>query len=299
MFALIYRNHFYWGTQSCLKAALDFLGAKYEYFDNNDLFSGVAVERLKTHTKALVIDDGFALQTLPGLPKDAVFIAADFHNDFDKHYAENMWQFRKFYCYHRIGIEIAEKEGYEVEWLPMAWDSIRVPYIDVVRDLPVFFASSDSTERRVKIKEHLEQVYGVETFGGYDDTGRRGIFHEEMASYICRSLVGVNDSGRTHVEENFGTDVNQRNFEVMGCGAMLLASKLKVPHFYEMGYRPGFEFIEWDGWDDFVDKLAFYTDPKHDDFRWGVAQLGMEHTQANHTYVQRMRRVLEEMGELP
>lgn len=134
----------------------------------------------------------------------------------------------------------------------------------------------------------------VETWGHFwpdhpDHHGRPSV--SEMVQVFNRSKINLNLRwcSRTH---NHG-QIKGRDFELLGCGAFMLATRhFECDDLHEL-YVPGKEFIESDGMEQMLEEIEFYL--KHDDKRQAIADAAYLKRQ-DHLWTTRLKKFLEDWG---
>jgi spore maturation protein CgeB len=159
-----------------------------------------------------------------------------------------------------------------VTWLPYAFEPdimLDRPFED--RDIDLCFCGTayPGTDRETLIKM-LEQNFALK---------RSRVYLRDMAAQLRRAKIGFNKS--------LAGDLNWRNFETMGAGALLVTDRIDNGMF-----------------DLFQDKihLVTYRDPKelqeiiqyylkHDEVREAIAQNGQKEVISKHTYLHRAAEI--------
>lgn len=91
----------------------------------------------------------------------------------------------------------------------------------------------------------------------------------------------------------FGIDVNERTFKLLAAGGFVLSDN-------KAGQSPilhsGLQAEYYEGFADFSDKIAYYTNPSNRDKRDKIALAGQKEVLENHTYFERVSQFLTEFG---
>jgi len=82
---------------------------------------------------------------------------------------------------------------------------------------------------------------------------------------------------------------NMKYTEILSCGGFLLTDKPK--NMNELGYVNNKHFVIYNDLDDFVDKLKYYMNPKHDKERERIEKIGMEFVRKNHNNTVRVKQM--------
>lgn len=320
MLALIYRKIAHWTTGAAFERALDHLNVPYVKVDNNDVHAGKV--SLKDFDAAIVVDDGFALKhiTLHNLPANSAYYAIDIHYEPDA-YLPYLGQFKHIYSVnHTYGVQLVEKAGYHnVQFLPMAWDSLDIPFTEIisfepVRGIPITFIAAWSTEQRIYLREIVNYKYG-----GW----AKEAYHKQIGDILSKSKIGLNVLGGQGHKTHFG-HVNQRTFEVAGCGALLMQQELwnpftgeTLPDLEMCGFKPAQGWfrdadekhhfwnrkplqgdencVTWRDASQLLQTIDYYLDPANEQELTEIAERGRKLVTENHTYIHRVRHVLKDL----
>lgn len=327
MLALIFRGAAHWTTGFAFERALHHLGVPFAHLNNNDIWDGRV--SLSDFDAALTIDDGFALKprVLPNMPVNSAYFAIDLHNA-PEDYLPYLHQFKRIYCaQYTYGSELVRQAGLNnVEFLPLAWDSLGIPYQEKwvfnqrnerepIRPIPITFVASWSTETRIYLREIVNYKYGGVA---------REMFHEELGKTLSSSKIGLNVIGGVG-HKQFFSHVAQRPYEVMGNGSLLIQQDLwnaftgeRIDDFERIGFvgaeawfrnadathhfwdrRPlqGNEnCVLWRDASQLLYTLDYYLAEENEQERAEIAKRGQEFVTNNHTYVHRVRKILGDMG---
>lgn len=321
MLALIFRAVAPYTTGFAFARALDYLGAEYTHVDNNDIHNGRV--SLADFDSALWVDDGFTLKhlTLHNMPENSATYIIDSHID-PGGYLPYLWQFRRNYCaQYTYGFKLLVDEGFNAAYLPLAWDSLGIPYTPYMQDgvdlyYPVSFIASASTELRWALRDIVRYKY---------DGATTECWGEDMAECLCSSKVGLNVLGGVGYMTRYN-HVNLRTFETMGCGALLCQQDLYDPynknrindmeilglkgvegwfrnvkpsgeHFWDRRKPSGDEhYVWWRDMSQLTATLDYYIDASHEDERQEIAARGKAWVDAGHTFIHRAERILSDMG---
>ncbi len=161
------------------------------------------------------------------------------------------------------------------EWLPLGCDPTWAE--DGVTGGPWDVASigTDGGLPRKFILQALRERYPRSRIGSAS--------HTQLMPIYRRAKIGVNYSIRG--------ELNMRVFEVLGAGALLLTNPLPEDDLEALGLREGEHLVLYRHVDELVPTIErFLTDEAA---RQRIAGAGREQALARHTYVHRMKRVLD------
>lgn len=120
------------------------------------------------------------------------------------------------------------------------------------------------------------------------DNGRR-LTPEEYVKIFAGTDVNINLHSSTERDgvDPFGDFVNPRTFELAGCGAFQLVDQRSLlPEMFEAGK----ELVTFSNTNDLRDKVNYYM--AHPEERQIIAAAGRERAQRDHTYGQRLKKML-------
>ena len=102
------------------------------------------------------------------------------------------------------------------------------------------------------------------------------------------------DNIKSLIEKNKRTQLKQSNFEIPGCGTLLLAGSSNDFKDY---YKDGQEVIIYKNTNELIEKIKYYL--KHDGDRETIARAGYELTLKEHTYEKRFQQIFKKIAESP
>lgn len=107
-----------------------------------------------------------------------------------------------------------------------------------------------------------------------------------IARVVTASRINLNTA---HLQDVFG--VNQRTFEIAGCGGFQLVPEQKdLPNFFV----PGKEIATYGDASDLATKIRYYL--AHEEERVAIAEAGRRRAHRDHTYAQRIAQMLSELN---
>ncbi len=318
MLALIFRDACFYTTGFAFKRALEHLGVPFQYVNNNAAIANPNL--LAQFDSAFCCDDGFGLKPcpLPNLSANSAYFGIDLHQNITDNYLPYLHQFGHIFAgQYTYGLKVLESYGFtNVSHLPLAWDSLGIPYSppDRERFFPVSFIASLTTEQRIYLSHIVRWEY---------DGATVECFHEELGKRLSDSKIGLGIQGGVGHEPHF-THVNNRVFETLGCGAMLLQQDLKNPftgehipdfevlglkavqgwfrdatperHFWNRATPNGDEhYVSWHDATQLFETIRYYLDPINEQERAAIAERGRQFAQA-HTYLERTKTILRHLG---
>lgn len=155
--------------------------------------------------------------------------------------------------------------------------------------------------RRAMIEYAVVHGVKMKVWGGYRehiltspirDVWQGQIWGEDMRKALCAAKIGLN----FHVDHAAGEldrGLNMRAFELAGCGVFQLLQR--VPGVCEF-FEEGKEIVCFDTAEEMLDKIDYYL--SHDAERERIAQAGRERALRDHTWAQRVERMVKLMEEL-
>lgn len=191
---------------------------------------------------------------------------------------------------HRLGVAkksefvfVAQKEAVEkmkldgIEnpmWLPHAFEPQAYFKTEMAaKKYDVCFVGHVNNQTRIDALQRL--------FGEFPNFYYGQALFEEAGKKFCESKICFNIS--------MTTDLNMRNFEVMGTGSFLLTNW--IPSIEEV-FEDGKHLVLYRSLDEMVDKAKYYLE--HNEEREKIAQAGYEEVLKNHTIQKRVSIILEE-----
>lgn len=193
--------------------------------------------------------------------------------------------------------------GIATEYLPLAFDSrvlSRLRSGDAHDRYGAVFVGSLKRFRRWKANRAVARAAGSVPidFWGYgagqwprsSPVNQR--YHGEawgldMYDVLAASRIAIN----RHGDITRGYACNMRLYEATGVGAMLLTDGVRN---LESLFTPGTEVVRYRDEQELVRKIAYYLEA--DDERRAIARAGQLRTLSDHTYAQRMARLVEILG---
>jgi len=215
-------------------------------------------------------------------------------------------EIHKRYC-ERYGFDfiwVAQKHvvselGPRARWLPLAAD----PEVHVFRPgMP----TGDGLWARLTARDH----YDIGMCGApykhrrrfeklFKEAGLTTNFHyrkrfaEEATAQTARCTIGFNaGAGFTGAK---GMDINMRVFETMAGGRAMLLTNVYPGLGYEELFTDGVHYVTYASEEEAVDKARYYS--KHRDRAAAIAREGQRHVLANHTYLHRCEKLLNDFEE--
>lgn len=224
------------------------------------------------------IDDGLRYR-LPLSICPSAWWAIDTHLDLPW-YLEKAPDFNQVFTAQRDGCERLRASGIKsVEWLPLACDPEVHARFDFPKQFDFCFVGHMFDGPRADHVKLLQRHFPNHFVGQ--------CFFEAMAETYSVSKIVFNCSIRN--------DINMRVFEALSCGSLLVTNDLSANGQDEL-FKDGVHLVTYRDADELLDKVRYYL--KHEDVRERIAARGRAEVHAKHTYVHRMRRVLEVMSSL-
>ncbi len=199
--------------------------------------------------------------------------------------------------------QLAEAGAREVRYLPLACDPARHQPFELTEEerarfgADVSFAGSPYLNR-LRLFSALADVplrlwgpgWAVDPFTSQAAEGGRGFSLEEMVRIFCATRVNLNLHAATHVQ---GIDpdpdyVNPRTFELAACEAFQLVDRRDpLPALFADDEVTTFSSLS-----ELRELITYYLE--HDEERRATAARARKRALADHTYVHRLRAVLDE-----
>lgn len=157
------------------------------------------------------------------------------------------------------GVKILEKFGIESYLLPITY---WLEYVRVVKDLEVVMIGHRNSSERRKLWDMLNKNF--KCFTGKVNT------KEEYIDYMNRAIIVINQP-----TEPWDMILNNRFFEAMGAGAILLQKRLSISLIEKLGFKDGEHFFYWNDLTDLYSKIKKVLD---DDFGFAPMASHAEYT---------------------
>jgi spore maturation protein CgeB len=189
--------------------------------------------------------------------------------------------------------------GLDAEWLPLAFAPSLVQTVGLrPRDVPLSFVGSLSTNHASRI-EFLEAVAGrtgisVWTAAGGDRLPpalRRDLHGPAWGIEMYRVLASSQLTLNHHIDLARGFANNLRLFEATGMGALLLTDE--ASNLTEL-FDEGREVVTYSSAQDCAEKAEYFL--AHPNEAAGIAAAGQVRTLRDHTWRDRMERLVEMIG---
>jgi 2-polyprenyl-3-methyl-5-hydroxy-6-metoxy-1,4-benzoquinol methylase len=226
----------------------------------------------------LNIDDGLRY-TLPRELHPSAWWAIDTHLDFQGCLAK-AHDFDFVFAAQRDGAAQLRDEGISTTWLPLACDPDIHRKHEGEKQFDVCFVGNIFPGPRAELLDLLQRRFRNML------VGQR--YFEDMARTYSASRVVFNRS--------IANDVNMRVFEALACGSLLVTNDLRDNGQAEM-FQDGTHLATYQGAEELVDKIQFYL--VQDVARERIASAGRAEVLARHTYLHRMKQLLEKVDRRP
>lgn len=205
-----------------------------------------------------------------------------------------------FFEFDKYVVDLLKNAGHDnVYYLPFCGDLAKdaswketKPVYDVT-----FLGSYDpvSYAMRLEILNKIKDL-GLNVWGNkaWADTSLKPYFHGPVQP-ILANVKNIYHQSKIviHIDSNMsvggGTGLTMRPFDVTSCGALLIAQDDR-PEIFNM-FEPGKEFVLFHDALDIRDKVEYYL--KHNEERIKIARAGFERTRRDHTYIDRVSKILE------
>ncbi len=265
--AIVYDRNQPFTTGIYCKSALEEMGHEITFYDRKSYI-------LKNFDYVMKIDDGepTPFRCMPW--HKTIFWAIDTHTNIERLYniaKRADWVF----CCQKNGVELFEKENIKATWLPLAGHMEKPEKGHLSFD--VAFIGGTESKKRKELKEKIDQ-YPWNLFFG---PAKR----EEISTIYSNSTVGINS-----LVDN---DVNMRTFEVTINGALLVMERIKN-NGMELIFKENEEYLVYNDTDELCRILdrVFSNPGKFQHIR----DAGHKRAVSEHTYVNRMKKILESIS---
>ena len=255
------------------------------------------IGKIPEHQFYLYIDDGRDDLTWE-CPHPNAYYAIDTHLGYD--YRLNKARgFDRVYCAQRNGAERMQADGVDAKWLPLACHPPAHPNLEELMRHPdrqrlgshgfdrcwdvvfVGFINQGAGEGSHNRLDYLDALF--KALPNFWCT--TNCFFEDMAIRYARGRVGVNVSIKD--------DLNMRFFEILSIGTCLLTNR-DVVGLEDLGFVEGEHFVGFEGIEEMISQCKWcLANPEK---REEIAKAGHEKVRAEHTYVHRAARILEDAG---
>jgi hypothetical protein len=195
--------------------------------------------------------------------------------------------FDRCYFFEYVSAVLARAYGLPVTWLPPAY----LPEVfhplghQKVHDY-AFIGQRDgwiyrNGDTKNTFLSKLGQADGIRGYMG------QGIYSHEVN--------GIYNDAKVLFERTVFPSVGTRFFEIIGSGGFTLMNRLKSYSGIEMLAQDGIHYVSYDDtYADFEKKLRYYL--AHDEEREKIAKAGHAHFLENHTYTERLSRILADFN---
>jgi GT2 family glycosyltransferase/tetratricopeptide (TPR) repeat protein len=255
----------------CLRALRQLVHAEHVLPDQLDRLSG---EKFDLYIN---IDDGLTYQLPPSL-RPCVLWAIDTHLAPERLIGRGR-QIDFVFAAQREGVALLRQQRVNcLGWLPLACDpEIHRPH-EIKKSLNICFVAHLNTPQRQALAELIQRHFPNSFIGQ--------CFFEQMAMTYSASRLVVNLSVRN--------DLNMRVFEAMACGSLLLTDELAGPGLRKL-FTPSEHLVTYRNTDELVNIARHFL--AHNDQCDHIARAGHDLVLARHTYLHRMRMMLQVITE--
>lgn len=205
-----------------------------------------------------------------------------------------------FFEFDKYVVNLLQNAGHtNVYHLPFCGDlSKSAQWHETTGKYPVTFLGSYSTSfypMRLEILDKVKDL-GLNLWGNnaWADTPLNPYFHgpvepkmENLKNIYKQSKIVIHADANLTVGS--GTGLTMRPFDVTASGALLVAQDDR-PEIFSM-FEPGKEFVLFHDASDIREKVEYYL--KHEEERKKIARAGFERTRRDHTYVDRIKTILD------
>ncbi|MBI3862380.1 MAG: glycosyltransferase [Planctomycetia bacterium] len=224
----------------------------------------------------LAIDDGLSY-LIPGDLRPSAYWAIDTHMDFERELRRAQTVDFVFAAQKDGALRLRERGISNAMWLPLACD----PEIHAKHNLPKQFDISFVGNLFPGPREDLLRLIHEKFPNSF--IGQR--FFMDMACTYSESRIVFNRSLRN--------DINMRVFEALASGSLLLTNDLRSNGQDEL-FRDGIHLATYRDPAELLEKIDFYL--REEALREEIAERGRQAVLARHTYLHRMRTILDSVA---
>ena len=211
----------------------------------------------------------------PGRPN--VYVCSDAHVGYDYRLSRAR-DFDWVFCNQARATAEFIRDGIPAErciWLPHAVEPDAYPRRPTINRYDVSFIGNMNCWERVDFLDRMFKEFPNFFFG-------KRLF-EEAAEIFCSSKIVLNISIKD--------DINMRVFEALATGSLLLTND--IPNL-DLLFKDGVHLVTYKSTDEAVEKARYYI--THEEERARIAQAGYEEVMKKHTYMHRLKKVMEIVG---
>jgi hypothetical protein len=216
------------------------------------------------------------LVRLPRQLHPAVFVTFDTHlrHSWRKIRQTAPW-YDSIFCCHRDGAARLP----HAQWLPVACDPGLYPQGDLSAAWDLAFVGTDGAVPRKFYLQALRERYPNSFIGRAD--------YRQLGSIYARARIGFNYS--------IANDVNMRIFEILAANTLLLTNALRGDDLRRLGLEDRMHLILYHSPQELLEQIDYFL--AHPDERQRIAQAGGALVRERHTYVHRMKQLLNSTAQ--
>lgn len=176
-----------------------------------------------------------------------------------------------------------------VFWHPHAGEPDAYPQYNIIKKWDVCFIGHMQEQinhngfTRIDALDRLFKEFPNFYYGSRTPVDPKANLFEDAAKKFCQSKIVFNVSIKD--------DVNMRVFETLSTGSFLLTNALPtLPDIF----KDGVHLVTYNTLDEMVEKAKYYLE--HDEEREAIAKAGHEEFMAHHTYMNRVTKILNDVG---
>lgn len=263
-------------TVGCyFERAVKKLGITFDHYWTRD---GKAIP--KGYNLYLRIDHGDYKYDISADLRPSAFYAIDTH--LDKPYLkikEQAVHYDHVFCAQKNGVDSLKKDtGINAVWIPIGCDPEKHKNLRLEKRFDVAFVGTEGKKNlRSELLKMLARRYPA-SFIGRAESGL-------ISNIYSSAKIGFNYS--------INNDINMRIFEVLSCGALLITNFIRDNGFEEL-FSPGVNAVVYRNPGELLRKVDYYL--THKDEREKIANQGHALAINSHTYVDRLKKMLEIAG---
>jgi hypothetical protein len=144
------------------------------------------------------------------------------------------------------GVNLLKKFGINSHLLPVTYNDYLIKNSDIRKDLDIVMIGHNNSSQRIKLFNLIKQYYPNSFVGRAEEKN-------EYMNSMCRAKIIINQP-----TEPFDNILNNRFFEAMASGALLLQKKLKTTLIDDLGFVEEEHFIYWNNFNELFMLVEYY-----------------------------------------
>lgn len=205
----------------------------------------------------------------------SIYVTSDTHLGYD-YRLNKAREFDYVFCNQKRAVEEFERDGVKAKWLPHAAEPQAYPSEpEAIKKYDVCFVGFITFQKRIDMLDRLFKEFPNFWYG-------QRLF-EEAAEVFRKSRIVFNTAA--------DDDVNMRVFEALSTKSFLLTEWVDT---LEELFEDGKHLVTYKTMDEAIEKAKYYLENEKE--REAIAEAGHKEFIKNHTYQERIKTVLKEIG---